>query len=232
MKYYGDAEITGKATVDGEAEVKGKLNSTKTLIGKWTDPYAEQPDSNKSLNIIGGDKFCGNVLFSNTYSTSLNKITFDVPTTFNNDLIVNHYASEVNETYNFNVGEKLYYLTQYYGSFPETITDLQLVYCSPGSLFLLCKKSYLTELGLGKGTTVGLVNVINYKQYKTFFNNSGNIFAVQESGRLSLFSWRIICDDSNNGIGVTVKKIANITNSDTVDIDDYSLIQNIIIKIF
>lgn len=89
MKYYGDAEITGKATIDGEAEVKGKLNSTKTLIGKWTDPYAEQPDSNKSLNIIGGAKFCGNVLFSNTYSTSLNKITFDVPTTFNNNLIVN-----------------------------------------------------------------------------------------------------------------------------------------------
>lgn len=46
MKYYGDAEITGKATVDGEieskgkltvgngAEVKGELSSTKTLIGK------------------------------------------------------------------------------------------------------------------------------------------------------------------------------------------------------
>lgn len=26
MKYYGDAEITGKATVDNGADVKGKLN--------------------------------------------------------------------------------------------------------------------------------------------------------------------------------------------------------------
>lgn len=45
MKYYGDAEITGKATVngeveskgkltaDGEVEIKGKLNSKKALIG-------------------------------------------------------------------------------------------------------------------------------------------------------------------------------------------------------
>jgi hypothetical protein len=33
MKYYGDAEITGKATVDEEVEIKGKLNSKKALIG-------------------------------------------------------------------------------------------------------------------------------------------------------------------------------------------------------
>lgn len=45
MKYYGDAEITGKATVDGgveskgkltangEVEIKEKLNSKKALIG-------------------------------------------------------------------------------------------------------------------------------------------------------------------------------------------------------
>lgn len=62
MKYYGDAEITGKATVDGILTA-----NDNTSIGGH-------------LEVAGGVSFSGNSSFSNgDFSFSGGKVTFNIP---------------------------------------------------------------------------------------------------------------------------------------------------------
>lgn len=94
MKYYGDAEITGKAKVDGGALIKNGLTSSKIkadeiLIGSWS-PYDTPPDEDKSLNIRNGAQILGDVVFANgNFKVQPPEVDFQVPVNFSNNFIVN-----------------------------------------------------------------------------------------------------------------------------------------------